>query len=155
MLFRSYLFLQAHYRSKQNFTWEALSAASNALVELKNQIRLLTANGKIIPSYQDQFKTALADDINIPKALAIVWDLLKSQEKPGDKKATILEFDKVFGLSLNKVKKIPTEIVKLANQRLAAKMDKDWQKSDELRQEIEKAGYIIEDDKSGYILKDK
>jgi cysteinyl-tRNA synthetase len=150
-----YLFLQAHYRSKQNFTWEALSAASNALVELKNQIRLLTANGKIIPSYQDQFKTALADDINIPKALAIVWDLLKSQEKPGDKKATILEFDKVFGLSLNKVKKIPTEIVKLANQRLAARMDKDWQKSDELRQEIEKAGYIIEDDKSGYILKDK
>jgi len=66
-----------------------------------------------------------------------------------------LEFDKVFGLSLNKVKKIPTEIVKLANQRLAARMDKDWQKSDELRQEIEKAGYIIEDDKSGYILKDK
>ena len=124
-------------------------------MELKNQIRLLTANGKIIPSYQDQFKTALADDINIPKALAIVWDLLKSQEKPGDKKATILEFDKVFGLSLNKVKKIPTEIVKLANQRLAARMDKDWQKSDELRQEIEKAGYIIEDDKSGYILKDK
>ena len=96
------------------------------------------------------------DDLNTPRALATMWEVLKDEKlSAGDKYSTLLGFDKVLGLGLKdlKVDKIPQEIIKLAEQRLQARNNKDWKKADELREKITKFGYIVEDTKEGYELK--
>lgn len=151
-----YLNLQTHYRQKLTFSWEALAASQNALIELQNKFRLLGAKkGKVIIKYKNNFIQAINDDLNMPKAVALVWDLLKSDEKDQDKKATILEFDKVFGLGIDQIKEIPKDIQNLAQDRLKARADKAFSKADEIRAEVERRGYIIEDTKDSFIIKEK
>ncbi|MFA6215847.1 MAG: cysteine--tRNA ligase [Patescibacteria group bacterium] len=145
-----YLCLQTHYRQKLNFSWEALQAAQNGLVELKNKIRALgiiekMVKGKIIKSFKRKFVLAINDDLNLPKALAIIWELTKSGEKPQDVKETLIDFDKVLGLGFDKVSLIPEEIIKLANERQQAREKREWEKADELRKVIEGKGYVIDD----------
>ena len=167
-----YLVLTAHYRSKLNFTWESLSAAQNALNNLykvfseldaspspkrKNDSSFLgeTAGDlKNIPSYRAAFLSAINDDLNIPEALSVVWQIIKDDNiSDTEKKSFLLDFDKILGLGLNKIKKsvveIPAKIKELAEARAKARQEKNWQKADELRKEIEKAGYKIEDTKEG------
>jgi cysteinyl-tRNA synthetase len=153
-----YFFLQAHYRSKQNFTWEALEAAEGGLKHLYNQIKDLSSkiqdSGKINQEYKNKFIEAISDDFNIPKALAVAQDLLKSSLITDScKLMTLLDFDRVLGLRLSnalKVEKIPEEILELAKKRFSARLEKDWQKSDELRKKINELGYEIEDTEKGY-----
>jgi len=152
-----YFFLQAHYRSQQNFTFEALSASNIALNNLRDKIAYLSANkiGKPNINFKNKFIDSISDDFNTPQALALVWELLKSDLSGSDKLATILDFDQVLGLGLDKIKteKIPKEVTKLADQRLEARVDKKWAESDKLREEIKKLGFEIEDDKEGYKIK--
>lgn len=152
-----YFFLQAHYRSKQNFTWEALEASKSALDNLKSKVSDLAINkiGKIDNGFKEKFVLAISDDFNTPQALAIIWEILKSDLSESDKLATILDFDKVLGLGLKSVKKekTPKEVIKLADLRLKARADKNWQESDKLRDQIKELGYIIEDTADGYKLK--
>jgi len=153
-----YFFMQAHYRSKQNFTWDALLGAQTALNNLRNEVlNFSPAKGVINVGFKDKFIAAIEDDFNLPQALAVSWEMLKSDLPDSDKKATILDFDKVFGLDLAKLKpvKIPLAVEKLARARLSARAEKNWAKSDELRGEIERLGYVIEDEKNGYKLKRK
>lgn len=152
-----YFFLQAHYRSKQNFTWEALEASKSALDNLKSKVSDLAINkiGKIDNGFKEKFVLAISDDFNTPQALAIIWEILKSDLSESDKLATILDFDKVLGLGLKSVKKekTPKEVIKLADLRLKARADKNWQESDKLRDQIKELGYIIEDTADSYKLK--
>ncbi|MDO8669395.1 MAG: cysteine--tRNA ligase [Candidatus Buchananbacteria bacterium] len=156
-----YLFLQAHYRSKQNFTWEALEASKVALNNLQNVIARSMAtkqsHGKINTKFKDKFIGAISDDFNVPQALALVWEVVKSDLSDGDKLSTILDFDKVLGLGLDKIKieKIPQEVKQLAGQRLEARNNKNWAESDQLREKIAGLGYSVEDEKDGYKLKKK
>lgn len=148
-----YFFLQAHYRSKQNFTWEAIEAAQSGLGHLYNQVRELgNEKGKVDKSYKDKFINAIGDDLNIPQALAVVQELLKSELPKNIKLATVLDFDEILGLNLNKLSKkeeLPDEILKLSEEREKARTEKNWEESDRLRGEIEKKGYIVEDIKDG------
>lgn len=152
-----YFFLQAHYRSKQNFTFEALAAAQSALNNLRDKVLDLTGSksGKINLDFKVKISEAINDDFNIPQLLAIVWDILKSDIDDKDKIATILDIDKILGLNLNKLKKekIPKEVIKLADLRLKVRADKNWSESDKLRNEIKALGYIVEDAADGYKLK--
>jgi len=158
-----YLNLQTHWRQKLTFSWTALESAQNALIELQNQVRLLpspstllgTGKGKVTKSYQEKFIKAINDDLNTPKVLALIWDLLKSNEKLEDKLATILDFDQVLGLDLDKIEDIPKEIQKLAEKRQQARQNKDWQKSDRIRVEIEAKDYEVEDSHEGFVIKTK
>lgn len=152
-----YLYLQAHYRSKQNFTWQSLDGAQSALTKLRQHVQQLQGlkPGKVIKKSAAAFEKALADDFNIAAALAVVWDLLKAENKPADVLATILNFDQVLGLDLEnalQVKKIPQEIIDLAEQRQLARTAKDFAQSDALRSQIEKLGYTIKDAADGYRL---
>ena len=98
-----YFFLQAHYRSKQNFTWEALESAQKGFEHLYNQIRILKSPiGDIDKDFKNKFLEAINDDFNIPQAVALIPELLKSNLKNEDKLATLFEFDKVLGLELEK-----------------------------------------------------
>ncbi len=148
-----FFFLQAHYRSKENFTWEALEASKNGRKHLLNQVRDLgTEKGKINKEYKDKFEKVLGDDFNTPQALAVVQEMLKSDLDKKDKLATVLDFDRVLGLKLEKVtlkKESSEDIDNLAKEREEARKNKDFEKADRLRTEIEGRGYVIEDVEGG------
>jgi cysteinyl-tRNA synthetase len=149
-----YLFLQARYRSKQNFTWPAIEAAQKGFNNLVNQIRDLGNKlGQVNKDYQKKFIEKISDDFNIPQGLTIVQEILKSNLPPQNKLATILDFNKALGLNLDKIRKekitIPQEIKELLEKRQQARQDKDWAKADQLRKQIEKKRYQIEDTKNG------
>lgn len=157
-----YFFLQANYRSKQNFTWEALGASENAYNKLKEKISSFNnetskSSGSVVPKYLEEFKKNISDGFGISNAVALMWELIKDDSvKDENKKATLLEFDKVFGLGLNKieVQEIPQEIKRLAQERELARKNKEWEKADELRKKIENLGYEMKDTKDGFnILK--
>jgi len=155
-----YFFLQAHYRSKQNFTWEALTAAQNGLERIYAQVlELGKKRCKVNQGFKNKLSAAISDDFNSPQALAILQEVLKSNLSKADKLATVLDFDKVLGLNLAKVKKekqkIPKEIQILVNEREAARKNKNWAKSDKLRNEINKLGYLVEDTAKGQVVKKK
>ncbi|MBP6942852.1 MAG: cysteine--tRNA ligase [Candidatus Buchananbacteria bacterium] len=152
-----YLYLQAHYRSKQNFTWQSLDAAQSALTKLRQYIQQLQniKVGKVVKKSTTEFEKALADDFNTAAALAVVWDLLKTKNKPGDILATLLDFDQVLGLNLKdslKIKAIPQEVTDLAEQRQQARAAKDFAQADAARLQIEALGYAIKDTADGYQL---
>ena len=149
-----YLLLQTHYRKQLSFSWEALAAAQNGLNHLYNIVR---SWGKAGPSCHDcelKFLEAVNNDLDMPGAMAIMWDLIKNPMYPASaKKRTILKFDKVLGLGLGKLKKqkniVPQEIQDLVKERDSARADKKWHKSDDLRKKIEAAGYRVEDTPEG------
>lgn len=162
-----YFFLTAHYRSRQDFSFEALDAASKSLNNLRDQIvalktqtqRSVLSEDKLneIDEYRNRFKAALENDFQIPQALAICWEALKSNIPSGDKLDLILNFDEVLGLKLNDVQaeKIPQEIIDLAEERLQARKNNDFKKSDDLRKTIQEKGYEVEDTEEKYRIKKK
>ncbi len=151
-----YFYLGAHYRQLQNFTLDALGAAQNALRKLHNLARDLVKTGTTLAEFESEFLSAVNDDLNMPKALAVVWKLMDSDATAGDKGATLLWMDQVLGLSLDKYVahpvEIPDEIKVLAAERQEARDAKDWDQSDKLRLEIEKHGWTVEDGKAGQKL---
>ncbi len=146
-----YLFMQAHYRKKQDFTWEALEAARSARLKMVETFRPSLVAYRISPSseWKERFTSTLRNDLNIPEALAVVWDLIKSDGKKAGKYATLLGFDRVLGLGLDKVKsqksevKNKNEIEGLVSQREEARKKEDWKKADEIRDEL-KGKYNVE-----------
>ncbi|MFH1193904.1 MAG: cysteine--tRNA ligase [bacterium] len=162
-----YFVLQAHYRSKLNFTWEALRAADNALKKIYTEARELyfspPARGGVrgggSVELEQKFSDAIADDLNTPEALAVLWELLKSDYPPSAKAETLLKFDKILGLGIKKYlgKKIkaPREVLELVKQREVARVAKDWKQADKLRAEIESQGFEVEDTPSGAKLLEK
>ena len=196
-----YFFLQAHYRSSQNLTWEALDAARNGLANLRNRIAGLGvenreqrveeagnseletrslkkggANSKFRNEksvsvkrqeekgrwnieYREMFVNYLQQDINVPGALSVVWDLLKSDVDDAEKMATVLDFDRVLGLQLaagsGQEVEINDEVQDLLDKRQKARDSKDWKTSDEIRDEIMSSfGLFVEDTQEGQILKE-
>lgn len=151
-----YLFLTSHYRKGLEFSLDSLKVAQTAYEKLRIFVNELPEGGVIEPNYRQQFEDKIADDLAMPEAVALMWKLVKDENvKPEDKKATLLNFDEIFGLNLDiKVyqEEIPEEIVKLGDLRLEAKKAKNWAESDKLRDEIKEKGYIIEDNLEGYKL---
>jgi cysteinyl-tRNA synthetase len=154
-----YLVLTSHYRSKLNFTWDSLTAAQNALNNLYSEISTFDEPGQTIPQYEQKFADAINNDLETPQAIAIVWDLLKSEQSSADKLATLIKFDEVLGLKIEETWKsaheIPETIHALVDEREKARAAKDFAKSDELRKEIESQGYTLEDTVDGYKIKKK
>lgn len=147
-----YLVISSHYRSKLNFTWNSLESAHQACEKMKKQVLSIKSNdGKIIKKYKQEFMKALADDLNTPIALSLVWQLLKSHEKNNDKYATIIDFDRVMGLGLDKIKegKISSEIKDKLDKMDKARAEKDYKLADKLRSQIEKEGYKVLNIKEG------
>jgi cysteinyl-tRNA synthetase len=101
----------------------------------------------------NDFQSRINYDLNMPRALALAWDVVKSDLPAATKKRTLLEFDKVLGLRLADwepdTEKIPIEIQALVDQRQEARLEKRWQEADELRDEIAAAGYEVEDTAEG------
>ncbi len=156
----------AHYRTKLNFTFESIKSAQKSLQRLREgYLKHLESNNNIVSSnekikeYRFKFLKAINDDMNMPVAMSVLWDIIKEKEKSKIFAELILEFDQVLGLDLKKIKKqeknnlnIPKEIEELIEQREKARKEKDWIVSDKIREEIKEKGYIIKDTKQGFEL---
>ncbi len=148
-----YLFLTAHYRDKINFTWESLGAAQNALNNLRAEIRLLEQPKGELGLFWHKFLEVANNDLNLPQALAVAWEMIKSDLPTSEKSRDLLEMDKILGLELQeylgKEVEVSEEIMHLVRKREQARNTGDFKLSDELRKEIKKLGFEIEDTESG------
>lgn len=145
--------LGAHYRAKQNFAWEALDSAARTLDRLRAAAHEWGTPGEPDAGALEQFTAHVNHDLNMPRALATTWDLVKSDLPPATKKATLLEFDRVLGLRLAEwhpaSAAVPDEILALVEQRQRARKERRWGDADALREQIRAAGYQIEDTPQG------
>ncbi|MDD5043225.1 MAG: cysteine--tRNA ligase [Patescibacteria group bacterium] len=155
-----YLLLNTHYHNPVEFSWESLAGAKNALDNLYKKIAELGRFwfGKVDENYERQFCEAINDDLNIPQALAVAWELLKDEKiSRRAKKKTLLKFDEVLGLNLDDVRKekikIPSRVKELIEKRDKARQSKDWAESDRWREEIQKLGFEVEDTEQGTKVK--
>jgi cysteinyl-tRNA synthetase len=145
--------LGTHYRQKQNFTWTALRSAALTLQKLQQTVQGWDAPGQLDESLMQEFLTAVEDDLNMPKALAVLWKAVDADLPSAVKAATVLAMDRVFGLSLSEYVarpiSIPSTIQDFLNQRREARERKDWSASDRLREQILAAGWVVEDAADG------
>ncbi len=148
LAFRYWLYT-GHYRTKVNFTLEALKGSETALFKLFDAYKELGNElGIVNESYVEKMKESMNDDLNTPQAIAILWELVKDGSiSDADKKATLLDFDTIFGFGLDTQIEIeiPNEIITLAEEREEARKNKDFKKSDELREKINSLGYEVKD----------
>jgi cysteinyl-tRNA synthetase len=146
---------QTHYRKPMEYSRDAIQAARNGLAHLHNQVRTLADGSEpteVDPAFYDTFKATVNNDLNMPQALAVVQQLLKSGLDAGVKLATVIAFDQVLGLDLDKVGDsgvLPDEIQKLVDARTQARADKNWAESDHLRDKIQAMGYVVQDSPQG------
>ena len=161
-----FLILNAHYRSPLKFSWDSLAAAQEGYNNLKDKILSLQRPlisipinfGKLTPeqeTYQEKFMQALNDDLNTSAGLAVLWEVLKSNIDDSVKRELIMNFDKILGLGMENFKavSIPTKVMELVKHREIARKDRDWIGADKFRQQIEDAGFRVEDADSGPIVK--
>ena len=156
----------AHYRTKLNFTFEGALASQKALNRLresylKHQKGKDDVNDKFLQECKEKFIEAVNDDINLPLAMGIVWELARHEVKSKKIADLLLDFDRVLGLDLknsedylNKQKEIdvPEEVKELIEKRKKARENKAWALSDEIRDELKEKGYIVKDTKAGMTL---
>jgi len=155
-----YWLLTANYKTSVNFTWDAVKGARVALEKLYSSYINLPNDekGNANKEYSEKFKGFINDNLDTPKAVALLWELIKDEKVPDeDKKKTILDFDKVFGLKISeqKIKEIPDDIKKMSREREEARKKEDWKRADEIRGEINKLGYEIEDSDTGALVHKK
>jgi cysteinyl-tRNA synthetase len=148
-----YFCMGAHYRAKLSFSWDALDAAQTALQRLRAIAYEWGSPGEVDLDYLGRFKDYLNHDLNLPRALALVWDLVRAALSPATRKATLLQFDRVLGLRLAEWQPpqpvIPGEIMALVEEREKARGARDWKHADVLRERLRQAGYEIEDTAKG------
>lgn len=148
-----YLFLQTHYRQEMNFTWEALEGAQNALRRLRKEFASFDKPKIGCAEFEAKFLEAINNDLNMPKALSVVWEVLSSTYPSSAKAETLLKFDKVLGLSLEKSeelikkdeKEVPDEIRKLLSERENLRKNKKYDEADKIREKIIEMGFNVED----------
>jgi len=147
-----YFCLGTHYRKPMMFSYEGLDSARNGYDKLKNKVLEMLEEPDVgeedVEEFIENFQVAINDDLNLPRALAVVWDMVKDEKVNNKKKYKVLmEFDRVLGLRLDSIKvgKLPKEITLLIEKREHARLQKHWDDADKLRDQLKKKGYLIED----------
>ena len=148
----------SHYRNKLNFTWEGIEAAQKSLERLKQGYQA-HLNGKddvedsVVNEYEERFHKAINDDLNMPLAMGVVWEVIRNDKKSPKLAKLLLKFDSVLGLKIDEKEEvkqeIPEEISALIEERKKARENKNWEESDRIRDLIKEKGYEIKDTKEG------
>ncbi len=149
-----YFCLQSHYKKELAFDWEGLDAAKTGRRRLKEKVLSLgTTEGEIHQSRIEGFADAISDDLNMPQALALAYELMDDVSiNDADKLSTIKKMDMVLGLKLDEEVKVelPPEILQLILDRNKARDEKDWAKADKIRDKIQENGkWIVKDGDGG------
>ena len=151
----------SNYRAQINFTFEAMEAAKVALGRLregylKHAEGIEDVSDEEIKAYEERFLEAINDDLNMPVAMSVVWDVIKNPNKSKKLQNLLLKFDEVLGLNLKDYKKeenvLPEEIQSLVNERNEARLNKNWAESDRIRDLLIEKGYTVKDSKEGTIV---
>jgi cysteinyl-tRNA synthetase len=155
-----YLYISTHYRKPVIFSESTIQAATNSLqairvrvLEFKSKMEQFEVRKERLKPYLEEFRTAINDDLNIPKALALTHNILSDKKlNDAEKHHLIIDFDKILGLGLAHLKEsdVPEDVKRLASEREKARKSKNWKESDRLRDEIKKRGFTIEDSPEGY-----
>ncbi|MAE13590.1 cysteine--tRNA ligase [Candidatus Woesearchaeota archaeon] len=160
-----YFCLSAVYRMPLQFSWEAMDGAKQSLERLKKIVLELKAVvedavvekaewGKKAVGYEEEFVSAVSDDLNTPQGLAVLWNVLRDKElKEGERLSLVGFFDSVLGLGLadveEEVVEVPSDVRKLIDAREEARKNKDWVEADRLRLEVMEKGFSLSDTKEG------
>lgn len=143
----------AHYRSKLNFTWDGLAQAAQSLRKLRQHYQAAEAQewSSSLDIYRNKFNAALAADLNLPVALAVVWEVVNGNLSEIEKHVFLRDVDTVLSLDLGKVEssELPAEVERLLAERAKAREAKDYDRADALRHEIAELGYSVKDSSSG------
>jgi len=156
-----YFTLTAHYRTQLDFTDDNIDAAKNAYERLVNRVLELRKENDsrgAVKEYKKQFLEFIDDDLNMPEALSLMWQMLKDDKLGAKEKLELVyDFDSIFGLGLKEVHehKAPAEVMKLVHEREVARKAKDFKKSDKLREEIRTLGWEVQDTEEGQKLSKK
>ncbi len=151
----------ASYRNKLNFTWEAIEASNKSLIKLKEAYKkhlegTEEVSDSVIDEFENKFHEAINDDMNMPLALSVVWEVAKYGKKSKKIANLLMKFDTVLGIKIDELEEnneeIPEEIMSLVEKRIQARKDKNWELSDKIRDEINKKGYKIKDLKDEMIV---
>ncbi len=155
------------YRIQLNFTFDGLQAAKTSLNRLRRGYLAHRDADELIDEdtikdYELKFNKAINDDLNMPAAMSVVWEIVKSDKKSKQLADLLLKFDQVLGLDLensenylNEKIDVPQEILDLVEERKNAKANKDYAKADELRDLINSKGYSIKDSANGEVQIEK
>jgi cysteinyl-tRNA synthetase len=150
-----------HYRKPMEYSDEGIEGARNGLLHLQNQVRQVAADSQDSGSaaghagsaeFKAKFLEALNDDLNMPRAMAVLQEMLKSSLNAAEKYGTIMDYDRVLGLDLDQVSRtevLPAEVQQLVDARIKAREEKDFATSDRLRDELQAMGYMVQDAKDG------
>ncbi|MDD3263332.1 MAG: cysteine--tRNA ligase [Candidatus Nanoarchaeia archaeon] len=161
LVFR-YFCLNTHYRKELSFSWDAIENSKlgfeklkTKIIEIKkmnNQYNDKNNNQSIEKSkeYENLFFESVFDDLNVPKSLGIMWNLINDKEISDDNKfKTLLKFDEILGLRFNEMKEeildLPVEVIDLLEKRKKSRMEKNWEESDKYRDEIKELGFLVKD----------
>lgn len=160
-----YWLLTAHYRTPANFSWEALKAAKQALYRLKRYMyedfKRKTATPDM--TYLDRFDDYLANDLDTPGAIAVLWDMINDKTLDNKVKCgTLMSMDEVLDIGLSDdpfegmrslgviaVEDLPDEIQQLIDEREAARIARNWEMADAIRDKLKLEGYELEDTPQG------
>lgn len=150
-----YLLLTVHYRSKMNFSEVSLDASQQALNRLIEFAITTKETGKVIKPIIEKISEHVRDDLNTPLALSALWDVVRNEEySDADRKATMFEADKIFGLNIEKISniKVPLEIKEMVENREHLRMNKKWKEADEIRAKIFAQGFHLKDTDKGTVI---
>lgn len=148
-----FFLLSANYRAKLKFSWKSLDGAAKALERLRTVSYEWGEPGEVDEVSVERFLLEINEDLNMPRALAITWELVKSDFPDATKKATLLMYDKVLGLGLEEWQPeeeyVPDEVMAAVYERQQARSEKRWKEADDLRDQIMASGFEIEDSPEG------
>lgn len=156
-----YFCLGAHYRTQLQFSIEGLTGAANARKGLVERIARLGGTvsekpGDAARAYMDEFDGFVFDDLATPKAMSVLWNMLKDENvSPADRLYAARYMDRVLGLKLDQIRpegdssEFPPELMELIEARTKAKKEKNWAEADAIRARIEEMGYSVKDTPQG------
>lgn len=159
-----YFYLTGHYRKQLNFTWNALEGSLVALNRLRAALARLkeessktkeTSDRKAVHEYRMKFVTTITEDLNFAKGLPVVWEVIKDTSLSArDRLEILVDFDKVLGFDLAQVKpearpEVPEKIMKLVEERENLRIAGKWTQADQVREQIEKLGWVVKDRPGG------
>lgn len=162
------LLLTTHYRSEMNFTWDNLAGTQKAYDKLVSMMQSLpTASlpekwGEVAKGYWSRFQQALAQDLNTPEAVAILWSISKASDiSDAERHGLLLKISDLLGLNLQAAvettsarqsEDLPPVVQHLVDQRAQARINKDWKQADSFRDQLQAQGYSVEDTAEGQVV---